>query len=65
MTTTKRGIRLAGWPPEIEIEGITCKKQIMRKYTLASLENWRIMFLGKKLRKLYLDVLIRFPLNYL
>jgi len=37
---------MAGWPPEIEIGGITYKTRMKRKYTFAIFENYSNKFLG-------------------
>lgn len=56
---------MTGYPPVIEICGITCNSIMNKKYTLASLENCSKRFLGIKVRIEYLEVLILFRLKSL
>ena len=42
----------------MEIYLIVCIYDIITKYMLAAFENWDIRFIGKKVRMLYLEVLM-------
>jgi len=49
-------MNITGWPPEIDISLIIYRKPIIKKYTLASLENYSIMLMGKNDKQVYLEV---------
>lgn len=61
--TNNKGNNIAGYPPDIEIGGITYKTRMNKKYTLAILENCSNKFLGMKVYLVYFDVIILFILN--
>ena len=63
--TKVNGTNIAGFPSDIDITGIIYIKLIIKKYTLAIFENYSMIFLGRKLNILYLDVLISFFVNTL
>lgn len=62
--TILKGIKITGKPPETEILGIICIIPIIKKYKLATLENWTNKFLGIKFNVVYFDVFILLSHTY-
>jgi len=58
MITTNSGRSIAGWPFEMDIEGMHCKTVINKKYIFAALLNYVAKFLHTKLYGVYFEVII-------